>query len=127
LTDKILVNGEVVWANPYYSPQPGTAGHDWTWRGTAYRPSRTAEATPALLIVMEKMGKAPYYTRDVDVSPDGSVRAEVLIDGEWGTYTCTRAEIEARKGGTRVDESNPNSNSTRAPEKEVDEAMEVAG
>jgi len=104
LTDKILVDGEMVWANPHPWPKRVPEGHDWTWRGAPYGPSRLVAPTPALLIVMEKMGNAPYYTRDVDVSPDGSVRAEVLIDGEWGTYTCTRAEIEARKGGTRVDE-----------------------
>lgn len=107
MTEKIEVQGEMVWPNPDYHPQPVPEGFNPAWVGESSYPSKLVKANPAWLIACE-LGKIPGISRNAFVSgvrsfDDGRVMADVLIKGEWARYVCTADEIEARKGGQRVD------------------------
>ena len=98
MTEKISVDGELVWPNPDYNPQPVPEGFDP--RGTV-KQSVLIKPTPAFR--MAQVDREEMYVRNISHFDDGRVMADVLINGEWGRYICTAAEIEARKGGQKVD------------------------
>lgn len=112
MTEKIEVDGEMVWANPYYSQEPVPDGFDPKWTGEPFRKAKLVKATPAWRIACA-LGKVPGLERGAGDFVRGitliggedwdRVRANVKIDGEWATYICTRAEVAARKGGQKVD------------------------
>jgi hypothetical protein len=104
VTEKISVDGELVWANPNYNPQPVPEGFDP--KGSV-KQAVLIKATPAWRIAARLDPFAAWqddtYVRDITRFDDGRVMADVLINGEWGRYVCTADEIEARKGGQKVD------------------------
>lgn len=107
--EKIVVDGEEVWANPYYRSEPVPEGFDPAWTGEPPYNGKLVKATPAWRIactlgkIRGNLDAEQTYVRDVTRFDDGRVMADVLIKGEWGRYVCTADEIEARKGGRKVD------------------------
>jgi hypothetical protein len=98
VTEKISVDGELVWPNPNYNPQPMPEG--FNPKGSV-KQAVLIKATPAFR--MAQLDREEMYVRNKQGLADGRVMADVLIDGEWGRYVCTAAELEARKGGQKVD------------------------
>ena len=98
MTEKVSVDGELVWLNPNYNPQPVPEGFDP--KGSV-KQAVLIKATPAFR--MAQVDREQVYVRNKELFDDGRVMADVLINGEWGRYVCTADEIEARKGGQKVD------------------------
>jgi hypothetical protein len=108
MSTKVVVDGDEVFANPNYIGTPVPEGHDWT--GNIPWATQRAESTAALYVAMEldipeHGAKEQWNVRNIRhlTGRHGGVMADVKIKGEWGRYVCTRAEIEARKGGQLVD------------------------
>ena len=104
--EKIVVDGALVWPNPDY-PYDGVPIPEQLPVATSSYPTTFVKVNPAWRIACQlgKVRGIAYdgHVRRVTHFDDGRVMADVLINGEWGRYACTADEIEARKGGQRVD------------------------
>ena len=103
--EKIEIDGEMVWPNPGY-PYDGVSLPELPVTESSY-PTALVRVSPAWRIACH-LGKVSCLFSDAHVRnlrhfEDGRIVADVLIKGEWGRYVCTADEIEARKGGQRVD------------------------
>lgn len=127
MPEKIEVDGELAFANPYYmgdgEPLPemdaskdrGSVG---TWRNPrpmggnvawrmavalCLRPGLTSEGqVKNLILSTPRRG----WSHSVDRGDDWDrVMADVLVGNTWGRYICTRAEVEECKGWQKVDDA----------------------
>lgn len=106
MTEKIEIDGEEVFANPDY-PYDGVPIPVELPVTTSSYPTTFVKVNPAWRIACQlgKVRGIAYdgHIRNLRHFDDGRVMADVLINGEWGRYVCTAEEIEARKGGQKVD------------------------
>lgn len=127
MPEKIEVDGELVFANPYYMgngeplpevPASTDCGPLGTWRNprpmggnVAWRIAVALGHKPGLSsegqvkgILFSTPSRGWSYSIDRDDDWDRVV-ANVLVGNTWGRYVCTRAEVEACKGGQKVDDA----------------------